>query len=134
MTRAEFEKLLASPDKKIVQAVQMGRDPSQADRFSAKAVITNNLGDEAIAHLTYNKRTKSKTINIVMPDIGPICRLDVDGARHKDRGRSHKHDLQTEDCPKKNLPLAVARPNLSGLTMIEVFERFCAEVGIEHAG
>jgi hypothetical protein len=67
--------------------------------------------------------------------LGPICRLDVDGAAHRPAGRSHKHSLVTERCPDWNLRDGVEdRPDLAGRPLAEVFAIFCAMAGIVHEG
>jgi len=59
----------------------------------------------------------------------------VDGPVHRPAGRSHKHSLQTERCPGRNLPDEVIdRTDLSGKPITEVFASFCSAVGIEHEG
>jgi hypothetical protein len=73
--------------------------------------------------------------NVHVPGIGPICRLDVDGPAHRPCGRSHKHSLQTEGCPDRNLPDGVIdRPDLAGKSLQEVFGQFCEMAQIRHTG
>ena len=134
MTRAEFEVLLRSPGKRISESVSLRPDPSQPQKLVAQAIIRNGDGREAVIHIRFDTRTLSKTINVVVSGVGPICRLDVDGARHRTEGRNHKHDLRTPRCPERNLPEAVARPELSGQSIEDVFNAFCAESGIRNAG
>jgi hypothetical protein len=77
----------------------------------------------------------SKTINVHVPGLGPICRLDVDGPAHRPAGRSHKHSLQNERCPDRNLPDGVIdRPDLAGSTLRQVFTEFCRIADIKHLG
>ena len=59
-----------------------------------------------------------------------MCRLDVDGSAHRPAGRSHKHALQSERCPDRNLPEEVTdRPDLSGNSLRDLFDVFC-ELGM----
>lgn len=77
-------------------------------------------------NITYNPEVGSKTFNVHVPGVGPICRIDVDGPAHRPAGRSHKHALQSERCPDRNLPDAVTdRPELSGKSVRELFDVFC---------
>lgn len=83
----------------------------------------------------WNPETKSKTVNVYLPGTGPICRLDVDGTHHGDVGRSHKHSLQTERCPDRNLSdSVVGHAELAGRPIKEVFETFCEMATIEFTG
>lgn len=134
MTRDEFEALLSSPGKRIIEPIELVPDPSQPLKLVAQGRIRNDDGIEAVMYVSFDTRTFSKTINVVVNGVGPICRLDVDGARHRTEGRNHKHDLQTEQCPDRNLPKAVARPELSGHSIEEVFNAFCRDAGILNAG
>jgi hypothetical protein len=134
VTRAEFEALLKSPGKSISGPIELLPALSQPGKLVAQGTINNNDGDEAVIHVRFDTRTLSKTINVVVNGVGPICRLDVDGARHRTEGRHHKHDLRTERCPERNLPEAVARPELSGLSIEKVFDAFCRDAGIQNTG
>jgi hypothetical protein len=134
MMRAEFEALLKSAGKTISGPIELSPDPSQPRKLVAQGTISNDDGDEAVIHVRFDTRTLSKTINVVVSGVGPICRLDVDGARHRTEGRHHKHDLRTERCPERNLPEAVARPELSRRSIEDVFSVFCHEAGIRNAG
>lgn len=84
--------------------------------------------------MRYNEIVGSKTINVYVPGIGPICRLDVDGNAHRPAGRSHKHSLQAERCPDRNLPDALDRSDLAGSSLREVFSEFCRMACISHHG
>jgi hypothetical protein len=134
MTRAEFEALLSSAGKTINGPLELLPDVSQPRKFVGQGAIRNVDGHEAIMHVRFDTRTLSKTINVVVNGVGPICRLDVDGVRHRTEGRNHKHDLRTERCPERNLPEAVARPELSGQSIDHVFRTFCREAGIRNSG
>lgn len=48
---------------------------------------------------------------------------------------AHKHALLTERCPDRNLPDGViARDELAGKTMQEVFAEFCRSASIRFEG
>jgi hypothetical protein len=50
-------------------------------------------------------------------------------------GRSHKHSLQTDRCPERNLPDNVDdRADLAGKTVTELFAIFCEMADITHLG
>jgi len=57
------------------------------------------------------------------------------GPPHRPAGRCHKHSLQTERCPDRNLPDNVAdRPELSGQNVRALFGEFCRIAKIAHNG
>jgi hypothetical protein len=86
--------------------------------------------------ITYNPEIGAKIINVHLAAAGgPICRLEVDNAAHRQVGRSHKHSLKTEQCPAHNLQEdLVDRPELSGRGLREIFRIFCESAKIEHTG
>jgi hypothetical protein len=136
MTRAEFEHLRDLPGKAIVGDIRLQEQRAVRPLLRAEDVrIENSAGVDLRLTLTYNPQTGSKSVNVHVPGLGPICRLEVDGQRHPPAGRSHKHSLRSADCPRANLPHDVApRPELSGKLLHEVFEEFCRAANIEHGG
>jgi len=135
MNRTEFEALRDLPGKRISQDVRFIRRAALRPACEAEVPIENDQGVDLRMSLHFNPETGSKTVNVFVPGTGPICRLDVDGTRHGDAGRSHKHALQTEQCPDRNLPdRVVARADLSGRSMQEVFDDFCRAARIEFLG
>ncbi|MBK9365681.1 MAG: hypothetical protein IPN01_05085 [Deltaproteobacteria bacterium] len=46
-------------------------------------LIENPRRVELILSITLNPVVGSKTLNVHVPGVGPICRLDVDGAAHR---------------------------------------------------
>lgn len=130
MTRTEFEDLRKTTGKHFEGMLKFSPDPNHPGSYVASGVIRCSDGTAATAYLRYNDITLSKTINIVMAGVGPICRLDVDGSIHKDAGRNHKHELRTPGCSANNLPTAVPRPELAGFTIDQVISIFCVDAGI----
>lgn len=98
--------------------------------------IENSLGISLKLNLRFDPEIGSKTVNVVAVGAGgPICRIDVDGPPHRPAGRSHKHSLQTDKCPDRNLPDGVTdRSDLSGKTIKEIFTAFCEMAKIAHEG
>lgn len=85
--------------------------------------------------ISYNEISDAKTLNVYSPQVGPICRLDLDGPAHRPAGRTHKHSLQDERCPDRNLPDGVIdRPDLSGSTLRRAFQELCRMANIVHNG
>jgi hypothetical protein len=97
--------------------------------------IENAEGVELVLTISYNEVVGAKTLNVHVPGVGPICRLDVDGNAHRPAGRSHKHSLREERCPDRNLPDAIIdRPELAGSSLRAVFTDFCRMANITHLG
>lgn len=102
---------------------------------SEKISIVNSEGVPAFVVVRWNPQTDSKTVNVAVRGVGPICRLDVDGAVHAPAGRHHKHSLQTARCPEENLKREIQRrDDLAGATIHQVFTEFCRIARVEHTG
>lgn len=135
MNRTEFEYLRDLPDKVIGADLRLTQRKETSPAWVADGIVIENVAEVQLRlNITYNPETGSKTFNVHVPGVGPICRLDVDGTSHKDQGRTHKHSLKTERCPARNLPWAVAMPALAGLPLLEVFRSFCEMANIRHEG
>lgn len=136
MNRNEFELLRDLPGKVIRGDIKFSRKQALAPLLVAEdLVIENAQGVELRLAVHANPATGAKTVNVHVPGIGAICRLDVDGTAHGAAGRSHKHSLQTDRCPDRNLPDGVvARPELAGQPPRAVFGEFCQMAHITHDG
>lgn len=136
MDRTTFEALRDIPEKAISVDIRFVRRQALAPVLVAEAIrIENSSGVELLLSITFNPIVGSKTVNVHSPGLGPICRLDVDGPPHRPAGRSHKHSLQGERCPDRNLPDGVIdRPDLTGSSIREVFAEFCRISSITHTG
>jgi hypothetical protein len=137
MDRSEFERLRDLPDKSIDEDVVLQRSRDMSPLLFAVVPIRNSAGVDARVRVELNEKTDSKTINVVISGIGPICRLDIDGKEHKDFGNSHKHSLKLSDCshPSVNLSRKIEkRADLSGKDIKDVFTDFCQKANITHHG
>ena len=136
MNRTQFEALRDLPDKVIKGDIRFVRARATAPLVVAENIpIANAHGTELRLTISYNAEVGSKSFNVHVPGVGPICRLDVDGPPHRPAGRSHKHALQGERCPDRNLPDGVVdRPELAGHSVRELFRTFCEMSGIAHRG
>ena len=104
MNRTEFEALRDIPGKVIRQDIRFSKRQATAPAVAAEGIAITNAGS-------------------------------VDGTPHRPAGRSHKHALQSERCPDRNLPDGVVdRADLSGKSVRELFDVFCAIGNIEYIG
>jgi len=136
MNRAEFEAIRDIAGKTIESDIRLvGRRATSPALVADNIRIDNDHGVELRLNITVNPEIGSKTFNVHVPGMGPICRLDVDGPAHRPAGRSHKHSLQSDRCPDRNLPDQVQdRPDLRGKGVRELFDVFCQMAHISHLG
>jgi hypothetical protein len=136
MNRTEFEALRAIPGKVIRGDIRFSRRQATRPALTAEGIVIESLGGiELRLNITYNPEVGAKTFNVCPRGGSPICRLDVDGPAHRPAGRSHKHSLQSERCPDRNLPdRVIDRPDLSGRSVRELFAIFCQMGHILHEG
>ncbi len=132
MNRNDFQALRHLDDKQVVDDIEFrGSGPNLS---FGNILVHNSMGHVILLNGAYSPRTKKVTYNFVLKDVGPICRVDVNGPVHRDKGRTHKHELTDEEDPQKNLPEADARPDLEGKTPRQIWEVICREAKIGHKG
>ncbi|MGE3850565.1 MAG: hypothetical protein AB7K09_02385 [Planctomycetota bacterium] len=138
MNRTEFEALRDLPNKHVrADDIRFLRSEQHRPFFRAEGiVIENDMDVDARMTLTFNPETDSFTINVHVKEAGgAICRLDVNSTPHRPAGRTHKHSLQTERCPQRNIPDGVVdRPDLQALAPEEAFAEFCSMANITVVG
>lgn len=136
MNRSDFTILRDLPGKLIRADIRFSARKQTAPALIADEIeIQNSRGVALRLNVNFNPEVGSKTINVFAIGVGPICRLDVDGPAHRPLGRCHKHSLQNDRCPERNLPDGVTdMQHLSGKTLREVFEAFCSMAKIQHEG
>ncbi len=136
MNRSEFEAIRDLPGKVIRGDIHLVRKKSVGPARVAENIrIENASGLDLRLAIVYNPEVGSKTFNVHLGGRGPICRLDVDGPRHREAGRSHKHALATEHCPRQNLRKDVTEcAELAGRSVEEVFKTFCTMAQMVHEG
>jgi hypothetical protein len=134
--RKDFEALRDIPNKVIRGDIRLAQRRQTHPAMIAESIeIENSSGTVLRLNISYNPEVGSKTFNVTAIGIGPICRLDVDGTAHRPAGRSHKHSLQTDRCPDRNLPDGVIdRADLAGKSVTELFAIFCEIANINHEG
>ena len=82
----------------------------------------------------FHCRTGYFSVNFVVPGVGPVRRYDLGGSIHNDVGRFHEHRIVTPDCVRRQLPTAVRRDDMSGISTTDAWKLICAEAAITHTG
>ena len=136
MNKNEFDQLRNLPGKVIAAdiAFTAKKDAGSDNLVFEQVEVQNSLGWDVVLNGTYKPSIPSITFNFVLRGAGPVCRVCVNGTVHGDAGRTHKHDLRTENDPRLNLPTAVARPDLHGRSVREVLAILCTQANINHTG
>ncbi len=135
MDRVEFEQLRDLPGKTIPGDIRYLRRPDASPALTFEGVpVENELGWSVLLNGRYVPATGYFNFNFVVKQVGPICRVCVNGPDHPGTGRTHKHDLRVDVDPRRNLPTAVARPDLATLTPAQVWAALCQAAQINHAG
>jgi len=134
MNREDFEELRDLPGKLITDDIRFTAKRAASPLLIAEVAIKNDRNMDARLSITYNPEIGATTFNVSTP-IGPICRLDVGGHNHRESGRSHKHSLQTDRCPDRNLPDNVLDfSHVSHLAFRDLFDYFLNMAKIQHTG
>jgi len=136
MNKNEFDQLRKLPGKTIIDDITFSlKRGSGADNLVFDPItVANSLDHEVLLNGTYKPSIPSVTFNFVLRGTGPICRVCVNGVIHKDVGRHHKHEFTAETDPAGNLPFAIARQDLKGKSVTEVWQILCKEANISHTG
>lgn len=133
MDKSEFEALRDLPDK-VIKADIVFTPKNATTLFFQDVPVSNSLDLEVVLYGTFKPDIPTVTYNFVLKGVGPICRIDVNGTIHKDQGRTHKHGLQKDSCPRNNLPQAQNRPDFEKLTAKEAWDKICGMANITHEG
>lgn len=134
MNRQEFEELRELPGKVIEDDIRFVAKRAASPILIAEANIKNDRNIDAKLTITFNPEIDAVSFN-VSTSAGPICRLDMRGHNHPPVGRNHKHALQNERCPDRNLPDQVGDfSKVSHLDLRGLFDYFLSMAKIEHVG
>ncbi|MCA3269660.1 MAG: hypothetical protein INF44_04835 [Thalassospira sp.] len=101
---------------------------------ASRIPINSSSGVKANLDIRYVPVNDYSCFNVTIEGTGQVCRLEHNANVHRNAGRDHKHTLQNEDCPQKDIPSAVSFPGLSGKTVKEIFTIFCKSAHINHSG
>lgn len=133
MNRVEFERLRDVPNKEITADIVFQTENPETFSF-ADVQVANELGVDLILNGRYKPNLPAVKFNFYVRGVGPICRIEVNSTMHGAAGRTHKHDLQQESCPRRNLPHAIPRPDLEPMAIQEVWATICEQARIIHRG
>ncbi len=135
MNRQEFESLRDLPNKTIEGDIVFTQPRDAALVFTAaKIPIISTVSVKAYLDIRYINVTDYCCFNVTIEGTGQVCRLEHNAKNHGKAGRDHKHSLQTEQCPMRDLPHAQDFAGLEGKTPKEVFKIFCKAANINHRG
>lgn len=136
MDRLEFEALRDHGNKIIRTDIRFSNVRATRPTLVVDGITIENDNDVDLRlNISFNPETGAAKFNVHSPGVGPICRLDVGGPAHRPAGRSHKHSLRTEACPRRNLPDEVIdRPELLGRSVEALFTEFCTMANVRHEG
>jgi hypothetical protein len=138
MNRQEFEALRDLPDKLIFDDIVFVPSTKISTTLILEPIkVHNTLGYDVVLHGSYIPDIPTIRFNFsIVSEGGAICRIEVNSTNHGNAGRTHKHSLQQDSCPRKNIPSAVARPDLDLDTQTprDIWETICREANIQHEG
>lgn len=137
MNRTQFEQLRDLPEKVIEGDIVFLPSKNISTIFESERIeVENALGIALVLNCTYIPDISRLKFNFHVQGVGAICRIEVNGVVHGDAGRTHKHHLVKETCPRKNLPEADARPDLDALAHSPkaIWDKVCEQANIVHLG
>jgi hypothetical protein len=137
VNRDDFQALLALPGKRVVGDLEFVHDPDKAPLRPLRSLAVQNTGEWTVKldgwyHPDHN--SLSLTFSCAQADGKPICRVDVRGIEHDDGGRTHKHELRRETCPRKNLPTRIERQDFETMAFPEIWRNLCQMANVDHQG
>ena len=134
MVRRRVEELL-SYDKCVNSDVIFSRHKTITDAmaFSDLEVLVSTI-ERVVISGHYNCSAGSFAYNISVVGGGIISRYCAGGQNHSDQGRYHQHICKRDDDVRRQLPIAVKRDDLKGLTAKQGWELLCHEMNIHHIG
>lgn len=137
MTREDFQSLLALQGKRIVGDLEFLHDPNKAPVRPLRSLAVQGTGQWTVKLDGWYNPTHSSlslTFSCAQAEGQAICRVDVRGVEHDQGGRTHKHELRYESCPRKRLPTRIERPDFETMSFSEIWSSLCRMANVEHQG
>lgn len=132
MDRGEFEALRSLPNKEISDDILFRRENGTTLSFNG-IKVKNSMNVDLVLNGTFKPDFPSVIYNFSVRGLGPICRVCVNNTVHTGT-RTHKHELVSERCPRRNIPNATPRPDLEQMTARQVWDDLCMRANITHTG
>jgi hypothetical protein len=133
MQRGEFEAIWALPGKCVNEDIVFTAAKGLRGTYCFDDIeVLVDHPSKLLVHGTFNCRTGALIFNFTLDGVGPVCRYCLGGTAHGDAGRWHQHLLRQESHPRQNLPFAIPRLTLRGLSAIKTWEQICQESNITH--
>lgn len=132
MLRHVFEEIWGT-EKSIVEVIRFRLNLCISKRYEFDAVeILGHPQYDLKVNGVYHCGTGEITFNFMVVDVGTVCRYDLGGAEHGEAGRFHQHLVKKPDCVRRQLPNAVPRNDLMGLTCLQAWKKVCDDASIYH--
>lgn len=131
MNFKDFEALWQG-NKSIVEEVRFIPRLAEGVFEIERVEVLGTFSGDVVVHGSYHCGTGAVTFTFCVEGLGAIVRYCVGGNMHGNAGRYHRHEMRGPDDIRQNLPYAVARPDLIGLTAKQVWEVVCQESNISH--
>lgn len=142
MTFDEFEQLRDLAGKAISDDLEFVETAPNSDIFRCEQSLGVFAGHEILLTATFHRNIPSVVFNFRKAGFKAIGRYCVNGNLHRDKNtgvlvRTHKHAPESNDCFRKNLPLAYERTDLSIKSfkdVVAVWQSICKDANIHHSG
>lgn len=132
MNQNEFAAVWAT-DKSIVEEIRFRRSKQATEVYEFDRVeVLANFPGQIWVHGSYNCRIGCVAYTFWIEGVGSVVRYCMGGPEHGNAGRFHYHEMRRPSDPRQNLPYVEARPEMEGLTSLEIWKQVCVESHITH--
>ena len=136
MTQTEFDALLQDATKRIEGDIHWGEDEDHSPTVIFRIGVSSQAGYPLFVSGSYNRLAAALSFTLFHPGVGRIYGLDLGKDHHNPEcthvGEKHKHSWSELFRDKHAyVPGDITAPVTEP---IQVWEQFCAEARITHAG
>lgn len=129
----EFQALWCA-EKSIVEEVRFIKSGQFSNVYEFdKVPVLAAFPSEVWASGTYECKIQAVRYTFHVEGIGPILRYCMGGTTHGNAGRFHYHEMRSPEEAKRNLPHAVPRLDMRGMSAKQVWHQICREGKITHS-